>query len=239
MPCNTAMRPAESASTGWKQYDVLPTLWDVYRGRKMLNIEQFVGGSLDVWATMTNELVQSKWAPSTRALYQGWLEAFLFFCKWKAVAPLPINPEIFSNWITRIAVSYCFSTMQIAVSAIIGFCTLNNFENPIKQHPLCSAALAGAKRARCGAYNADRKALDAQFIIAMWRIVAEMRAQNRLTIKWLRARCFVQLAFEAALRGGEICNLKVCDVAFIECGEACGRNCATHHHKSSDALVFC
>ena len=169
MPCNTEMRPAESASTGWKQYDVLPTLWDVYRGRKMLNIEQFVGGSLDVWATMTNELVQSKWAPSTRALYQGWLEAFLFFCKWKAVAPLPINPEIFSNWITRIAVSYCFSTMQIAVSAIIGFCTLNNFENPIKQHPLCSAALAGAKRARCGAYNADRKALDAQFIIAMWR----------------------------------------------------------------------
>ena len=244
-PCGLGSRSSRLPSgalivgrTGWREFDPKPTLWDAFAGREMPDVSMFVGASVDVWATLTDELVQSKWAPGTRALYQGWLAAFLVFCAWCSVAPLPINPHVLSNFITRVAVNYCYSTVQVAASAVIGFCLMNNFEHPLKQHPVCKLAVDGAKRIKCGVLKARRAAVDAPFVLDMWRVCAEMRGLGIYSIVNRRAKCFTQLAFEAALRGGEVCGLKVCDLIFTACGPRCGLECKAPH-RGSDALLFC
>ena len=85
------------ASAGWVEFETKDTLWDAYAGRTMPDFELFVGGSVDVWSTLTEDLEQSRWSPSTRALYQGWLTAFLVFCAWCGIAPLPIVPQVLAT----------------------------------------------------------------------------------------------------------------------------------------------
>lgn len=211
-------------------------VWDVHVGREFPDTQRFVGGSVEVWSTLTADLQQSKWARSTRVLYQGWLSAFLMFCAYCEVAPLPIEPDVLSMWITRVATLYCFSTVQIAVSAVIGFCELNNFQHPLKANPVCALAMKGARRVKCGASQRLRKALDAQFVLDIWSMLHELRKNGFDSIVNKRALAFTQLSFEAALRGGELCRLKVCDVIFIACGPACGLKCKSHH--DSDVLLF-
>ena len=80
--------------TGWKEFDVEENVWDVHAGREFLDVQTFVGGSVEVWSTLTSDLQQSRWTRSTRALYQGWLSAFLVFCAWNAVPALPIVPQV-------------------------------------------------------------------------------------------------------------------------------------------------
>ena len=102
---------------------------------------------------------------------------------------------------------------------------MNNFEHPLKQHPVCKLAVDGAKRIKCGVLKARRAAVDAPFVLDMWRVCAEMRGLGIYSIVNRRAKCFTQLAFEAALRGGEVCGLKVCDLIFTACGPRCGLEC--------------
>ena len=52
----------------------------------------------------------------------------------------------------------------------------------------------------------------------------------------MRAVCFTQLAFEAALRGGEVHHLKICDLIFVQCGDRCGIRCKGSHEV--DAFLF-
>ena len=103
----------------------------MHAGRELPSVNLFTGASVDVWQTLGEDLVQSKWAVSTRRLYQGWLESFLVFCKWCEVEPLPIDPGVLRDWLTRIAMRYASGTVQIAASAIIGFWAINNFRNPL------------------------------------------------------------------------------------------------------------
>ena len=223
--------------TGWRQYETSANWWDVHAGRDMPDVRCFTGASVDVWETLADDLTQSRWAPSTRSLYQGWLRAFLLFCNVCRVESLPIDPWVFREWLTRIATNYAHGTVQIAASAVIGFCAMNNFKNPLEEHPACKLVVKATKRIRCGASKAQRAALDATFILDMWRALAEMRARAPLSIKQRRARCFTQLAFEGALRGGELAALVVCDLAFVACGPRCGLSCGSH--VGSDAYVLC
>ena len=223
--------------TGWIQFLKKDTWWDVQAGRELPDVRVFTGASVDVWETLGEDLTQSRWATSTRRLYQGWLSAFLVFCSTCTVEPLPIDPFVLRDWLTRLATNYASGTVQIAASAVIGFCALNNFPNPLVQHPVCKLVVKAAKRIRCGVTKDKRAALDAEFILDIWRVLAAVRGLQPLTIKQRRARCFTQLAFEAALRGGELVALAVCDVAFVSCGPACGHACRSH--VGSDAYVFC
>ena len=149
---------------------------------------------------------------------------------------LPIVPEVLRDWLTRVAANYASGTVQIAASAIIGFCALNNFANPLTANPICKLVVEAAKKIKCGESKQKRAALDAQFLLDVWEVIASMRRAGHFSIKNRRARCIMQLAFEAALRGGEISNLKVCDLAFVACGPGCGHKCK--EHKGSDAYVF-
>ena len=165
-------------------------MWDTHVGRCMPDAERFVGSSVEVWSTLSADLIQSNWARGTRVLYQGWLSAFLVFCAYCSVAPLPIDPFVFSQWITRVATQYAFGTVQIAASAVIGFCLMNNFKHPFKQHPMCKLAVNAAKRVKCGESKALRAALDAHFVIDIWNVVARLRRSGCLSIVDRRAKCF-------------------------------------------------
>ena len=222
---------------GWVQFQSKDNWWDAQAGREMPDVMVFTGASVDVWETLGEDLTQSRWATSTRRFYQGWLSAFLLFCSACSVEPLPIDPFVLRDWLTRLATNYASGTVQIAASAVIGFCALNNFKNPLVEHPVCKLVVKAAKRIRCGVTKDKRAALDAEFILDIWRVLAVMKGFQPLTIKQRRARCFTQLAFEAALRGGELAALAVCDVAFVACGPACGHSCQSH--VGSDAYVFC
>ena len=222
---------------GWVQFQSKDNWWDAQAGWELPDVMVFTGESVDVWETLGEDLTQSRWATSTRRLYQGWLSAFLLFCSACSVEPLPIDPFVLRDWLTRLATNYASGTVQIAASAVIGFCALNNFKNPLVEHPVCKLVVKAAKRIRCGVTKDKRAALDAEFILDIWRVLAVMKGLQPLTIKQRRARCFTQLAFEAALRGGELAALAVCDVAFVACGPACGHSCQSH--VGSDAYVFC
>ena len=211
-------------------------MWDTHVGRCMPDADRFVGSSVEVWSTLSSDLVQSFWSRGTRAQYQGWLSGFLTFCAWCAVPALPLDPFVFTQWITRVATQYAYSTVQIAASAVIGFCLMNNFQHPLKQHGMCRLAVDAVRRVKCGSTKALRAALDAHFVIDIWHAVARLRARGDLSIVNRRARCFTQLAFEGALRGDEICNLKICDVVFCDCGPRCGLACVSH--DGVDAYVF-
>ena len=232
-----ALGALSGACTGWVQFQKRDTWWDVHAGHEMLDVRVFTGASVDVWETLGDDLMQSRWATSTRRLYQGWLTAFLLFCSACAVEPLPIEPFVLRDWLTRLATNYASGTVQIAASAVIGFCAMNNFKNPLVEHPVCKLVVKAAKRIRCGVTKDKRAALDAEFVLDVWRVLALVKGSQPLTIKQRRARCFTQMAFEAALRGGELVTLAVCDVAFVACGPACGHSCKSH--QGSDAYVFC
>ena len=132
--------------------------------------------------------------------------------------------------------NYASGTVQIAASAVIGFCSLNNFKNPLEENPVCKLVVAAAKRIRCGSNKDKRAALDAHFLIEVWQLLHATRKLGHYSIVNRRAKCIMQLAFEAALRGGEISRLKVCDLAFVACGPRCGLACKSH--VNSDAYVF-
>ena len=222
--------------TGWTQFQCVNNFWDAHAGRELPSVNIFTGASVDVWQTLGEDLAQSKWAVSTRRLYQGWLSAFLVFCDWCAVPALPIEPSVLRDWLTRVAASYASGTVQIAASAVIGFCLLNNFANPLTANPVCKLVVEAAKRIKCGETKQKRAALDAQFLLDVWGVIAQLKQHGHFSIKNRRARCVMQLAFEAALRGGEISNLKMCDLAFVACGPKCGHKCS--EHRGSDAYVF-
>ncbi len=209
---------------GFVEFEKPVNVWDVHAGRSMPDIEVFEGATLDVWAALAEDLSQSAWRPSTRRLYQGWLAPFLLLCKVSGVPALPIQVGLVEYFITTIAARYAFGTVQIAASALIGFCALNNHQNPFKEQPRLKLLLKATKSLQAGALRDKKKAIDPDFVIKMWEKCAEIEEKSKLRIVDQRARCFCQLAFEAALRGGEIRQLKMCDLIFIGCDErSCGK----------------
>lgn len=230
-----ARRPGAS-SAGWIEFLCENNFWDAHAGRELPNVNIFTGASVDVWQTLGDDLTQSNWAVSTRRLYQGWLRAYLLFCDWCSSPALPVVPIVLRDWLTRVAANYASGTVQIAASAVIGFCALNNFANPLTANPICKLVVDAAKKIKCGESKKQRAALDAQFLLDVWEVIADLKRSGHFSLKNRRARCVMQLAFEAALRGGEISNLKVCDLAFVACGPACGHACK--EHRDSDAYVF-
>ena len=228
--------PPSVGYTGWTQFLCEDNFWDVHAGRELPSVNLFTGASVDVWQTLGDDLVQSKWATSTRRLYQGWLESFLVFCTFCSVQPLPIDPGVLKDWLTRVAMGFASGTVQIAASAIIGFCLLNNVKNPLKEHPICKLVVDAAKKIKCGISKKKRAALDAHFLLDVWQLLHSMRLMGHYSIVNRRAKCIMQIAFEAALRGGEISRLKVCDLAFVACGPRCGLSCKSH--AGSDAYLF-
>jgi hypothetical protein len=154
------------------------------------------------------------------------------------VPPLPVRVEALEEFITRVAVQYSFGTVQIAASAVIGFCALNNFSNPFKANPRAQLKLQAVRAIKSGASRNAKKGIDGEFILDMWGVCADMERKGQLSIADRRARAFCQLAFEAAMRGAEISQLKMCDLAFLGCTAECGKRGACQSHQGMDAWIF-
>lgn len=208
----------------------------MHAGRELPNVRLFTGASVDVWETLGDDLSQSRWSTNTRRLYQGWLSAYLVFCEFCNVLALPVDPVVLRDWLTRLSANFAYGSVQIAASAVIGFCALNNVKNPVKENPAVKLVIEAAKRIRCGVTKEKRAALDASFVLDVWQFLAELRQTGEDSIVNRRGQCIMQVAFEAALRGGEIHHLAVCDLSFVACGPRCGFECKSH--QGSDAYVF-
>ena len=86
----------------------------MHAGRELPDVRLFTGASVDVWEALGEDLSQSKWSTNTRRLYQGWLSAYLVFCAFCGVPPLPVDPAVLRDWLTRLTANFAYGSVQIA-----------------------------------------------------------------------------------------------------------------------------
>ena len=239
---NTLARAASEGSlrgkSGFVEFDTGVNVWDVHAGRRMPDMDVYTGGTFEVWDSLNDDLSQSAWRQSTRRLYQGWLRVYLAVCDTLQVPPLPVEVRALEELVTRVAAQHAFGTVQVAASAVIGFCALNNVGNPFESNPRVKLKMKAVRALKADDLRAAKKAIDAEFVLDMWRVCGELAKGGELSIADKRAKAFCQLAFEAAMRGHEISHLKMCDLQFLGCGEACGKKGACMQHEGRDAWLF-
>ena len=200
--------------TGWRQFEVRSSMFDVFAGFPSIPFQLQVGVSMqDVARVMAPDLVQSAWRPSTRALYQGWLGIWLAFCVACDVLPLPADPDILVAFMTELALSgRNASTIGVALSAIVGFHRINNMRSPFHVHPVAALAWKGIDKTRNGAQTRPKDGIDPEFIGRMWVHFHALWYKNQLLFRDARAWFSIMLGWEIAARPSELRFLCMCDL---------------------------
>ena len=95
---------------------------------------------------------------------------FFGVCAMLQVPVLPVASVAFEKFLTRVAHRYAFGTVQIAASAVIGCCLLNNFRHPCDEHPRCKLILKAVRSLKGGLLVTPKDPIDPQFLLAMWDV---------------------------------------------------------------------
>jgi hypothetical protein len=187
-------------------------VFDAFTGHAELPFEAVGGVAMeDVWG-LSDDLVQTRWRPSTRRLYQGWLQLWLALCKQAEVPALPANSDVLAFFITHLSLTRGAGTVAIAASAVVAFSALNDFQSPFKASPRAQSVLIGVKKARGGPRVPEKDGVSAEFVVRLWKLrMAEWQGGDLSFVK-KRSWMMIQLGWEAAHRPGELHNLAVCDL---------------------------
>jgi hypothetical protein len=199
-------------SLGFVEFAKAKNVFDTHTGCRDLPFEVVDGVSVQDIQSLSEDLVQTRWRPSTRALYQGWLRLWLALCVSAGVPALPIVPELLVFFITHLALTRGSGTVAIAASAVIAFCALNDVSNPFDTSPLAKSCLIGVKKARSGPRVAEKDGVSAEFVVRLWRLRMGKWQQGALSFVEARSWFVVQLGWEGAHRPGELSGASMCDL---------------------------
>lgn len=195
---------------GWREFDTSVNIWDAFAGHSQFPLELTVGMDLRDLQGLSADLVQSRWRPSTRALYQGWVVLWNAFCRSACVPALPCNPQLLCTFVTVLAVSRAGGTVAIACSALIAYSALNDLANPFSASPLANSAFKAAVKVRQGPRKPAKDGVDPAFIVRLWEHFLPRRGS--ISFEEKRMWTLIQLGWEAANRPGELTYLKLCDM---------------------------
>lgn len=195
---------------GWREFDTTSNVWDAFAGQKSFPLELCVGVDLRDLDGLTADLVQSRWRPSTRVLYQGWVRLWCALCRSAGSSALPCDPWLLAKFVTILAASRAGGTVAIACSAIIAFSAINDFANPFSASPVAGSAFKAAVKVRQGPRSPAKDGVDPVFIVRLWELF--LPRASSLTFEEARMWAVIQLGWEAANRPGELRLLALCDL---------------------------
>lgn len=195
---------------GWREFDTSVNIWDAFAGHSQFPLELTVGMDLRDLQGLSTDLVQSRWRPSTRALYQGWVVLWNALCRSACVPALPCNSQLLCTFVTVLAVSRAGGTVAIACSALIAYSALNDLANPFSASPLANSAFKAAVKVRQGPRKPAKDGVDPAFVVRLWEHFLPRR--EKISFEEKRMWSLIQLGWEAANRPGELTYLKLCGI---------------------------
>ena len=152
-------------------------IFDLHRGDSVpVNMKQLANES--IMEKLSVSLVNNSWAPSTRRLYQGWVVLWVVFCITIGAVPLPACRQALCRWITSLATMYATSTVHVAMSAIIGWHALNDWQNPIKASPMLGRMWTAVRRVNGLGVRRKKALCDHAFVAGMYNMWRGMQGNH-------------------------------------------------------------
>jgi hypothetical protein len=115
------------------------------------------------------DLVQAGFAQSTRVTYHRYCILFARFCAMFDAPPLPVDAELAVKWMHTLNLTYAGKTVNVAISAIIGWSTINNLDNPVVLNPMLRLAWRAVRKHRFVRVKLQKFPIDAGLLVAVWR----------------------------------------------------------------------
>ena len=188
-------------------FDVDENIFDLHRGDSLpLSIEH-LASSVFVSA-LSVALVQTSWAPSTRKLYHTWVMIWVRFCILWAAVPIPASRSALARFITIMSTMYASSTVHVAMSAIVGWHSLNDLQNPIRSSPMLARMWSAVRRVNGLGVRRKKAVCDHKFVANMYALWKNMRGLH--TWRDIRTMAWFLVGWEAGLRVSEVRRLSVC-----------------------------
>jgi len=154
--------------------------------------------------SQTIESIDGAYAPSTIRAYKTSFERFIQFCEGHKVDALPADPPTVARYISKLAASGLkSSTIRVMVVAISSIHKLNLFSDPT-QHPLVKIELRRMHRT-LGRYSEQAFGITAPILEMMMGATAN-------SLRGIRDRALLLLAYDSMCRRSELVSLRICDI---------------------------
>ena len=152
----------------------------------------------------TIDRIDGAYADATIRAYRSNYMKFIDFCESIGVCALPAKPEIIASYIENLSERGCRSaTIRQAIASIATIHTLNNYENPTI-HSEVRLALKRMHRS-LGRFSRQAHGINKE-------LLNEMLAATDDSLRGLRDRALIMVAYDTMCRRGELIRLKVEDI---------------------------
>lgn len=216
------------------------TVWDVVRGKGLP--QGCIPSARDLGRLdhLAEQLIQSKWALSTRISYNAWFGSWQEFASLHRFTPLPAQERWLLRYFTLLACYYSAATVEIAAASIVAVHRINNLTNPVQAFPAVQTLVQSIKKNGLVSSRSKKFVVDAAFVVKMCTMFvawfpafdydlfhpsAPGKTSIERSIVWMRGVAIILLGLAAGLRAGEVTRLTRC------CWEHAAHNSVFIHVK--------
>jgi len=154
--------------------------------------------------TKTIDRINGAYAEATIRAYRSNFIKFIDYCESIGACALPANSETISSYIENLSKENCRSaTIRQSIASIATIHTLNNYENPTT-HSEVKLALKRMHR-KIGRFSQQANGITRE-------LLDEMIAATDNSLRGLRDKALLMIAYDTMCRRGELINLTVKDV---------------------------
>ena len=154
--------------------------------------------------SQTIDRIDGAYAEATIRAYRSNFMKLINFCESIGACALPAKPEIIASYIENLSEGGCRSaTIRQAIASIATIHTLNNYENPTI-HSEVRLALKRMHR-NLGRFSRQAHGINKE-------LLDEMLAATDDSLRGLRDRALLMVAYDTMCRRGELIRLKVEDI---------------------------
>ena len=154
--------------------------------------------------SQTIDRIDGAYAEATIRAYRSNFIKLINFCESIGACALPAKPEIIASYIEHLSEEGCRSaTIRQAIASIASIHTLNNFENPTT-HSEVRLALKRMHRS-LGRFSRQAHGINKE-------LLNEMLAATDDSLRGLRDRALLMVAYDTMCRRRELIRLKVEDI---------------------------
>ena len=158
-----------------------------------------------------SHVVQSSLAPATRDKYQAWTSQWCQLCQRAGVPPLPVNPYALTLWIELLVSAYAGSSVNVALSAVITWSKLNNYPNPIEEHPMLELLRQGLRRTLLRRTKLQPLAITTDIVLQLFNRWWRLHANNPTAdVQYTRFIGMLLTAVEVGPRPSEEIMWNIC-----------------------------